>query len=194
MKRILNNKAYTLPEVMISLTILMFVIYITTDFIRTGFKANQFTREQDQAVQIARDTMATILKEVRGANTSEQGDYPLTIIEGDELSFFTDIDYDGIFEKVTYFKDGSVLKKNITEPGALNDYSSLGTNIIAAEYLNNDEEDVFSYFDSDYNDTSTINEVRLIKIILKINVTPSISPNDVYVESDVNLRNLKDNL
>ena len=39
-----------------------------------------------------------------------------------------------------------------------------------------------------------INEVRLINVILKINVTPLVAPNDYYVETDIQLRNLKDNL
>ena len=37
-------------------------------------------------------------------------------------------------------------------------------------------------------------DVRLIRAYLKVNVTPTIMPNDYIIITDVSLRNLKDNL
>ncbi len=189
-----KNQGFSLIEISVVITIIMVSAFIATDFISMGFRTAQFTKEQDTAVQIARNSMATIVKEIRGANTSEQGDYPLIVTDDEEVVFFSDIDNDNEFEKIRYYVNGTQLNKAVTEPGPLHDYSGISTNTINAEYLNNGSEAVFVYYDETYTETDVINEIRLIKVNLKINVTPSVAPNDIYVSSDVNLRNLKDNL
>ncbi len=190
----LNNKGFSLIEITVVISIILISIYITTDFISMGFKTARFADEQDTAVKTARNSMETIIKEIRGANISEQGDYPLLLIDDEEIIFFSDIDNDDEFEKIRYYIDNTQLKKTVTEPGPAYDYSSAPINTVSANYLNNDADPVFVYYDDSYIETDVINRVRLIKVNLKINVTPSIAPNDVYVSSDVNLRNLKDNL
>lgn len=188
------KQGFTLIEILVVVSIISVSVFIATDFITMGFRAVQFTKEQDMAVQTARRSMAMIVKEIRGANTSEQGDYPLILADDEEIIFFSDIDNDNEFEKIRYYIDGTELKKSVTEPGALHDYSGLPVTTVSAKYLNNNSEAVFVYYDETYTETDIINKIRLIKINLKINVTPSVAPNDVYVSSDVNLRNLKDNL
>ena len=69
-----------------------------------------------------------------------------------------------------------------------------GATTTIASYVNNQEEAIFTYYDNSYNETGLINNVRLINIKLKINVTPERAPMDYTVETDVTLRNLKDNL
>lgn len=190
----LNKKGFTLPEILTTLGILLIIIFISSDFIVNGFKSLRFEQEQEVAVKTARIAMEDLKREIRGANMSESGDYPLLVIEDDDFIFFTDVDDDYEFEKVRYRMIGTILEKSVYEPGPSNDYSTIGATMTIANYMNNDEEAVFLYFDSDYNETALINDVRLIQISLKINVTPTISPNDYYVTTDVNLRNLKDNL
>ncbi len=189
-----KQTGFTLIEVMVVISITTVLVFMSMDFITMGFRTARFTKEQDTAVQIARNTMQMLVREIRGANTSERGDYPLILTDDDELIFFSDIDNDNEFEKIRYFLDNSQLKKEVTEPGALYDYTEIPTNTIAAEYVNNDSEAIFIFYDENYSETDIINRIRLIKVVLKINVTPAIAPNDIYVSSDVNLRNLKDNL
>ncbi len=176
------------------MSIILIITAISTDFLSRAFRSSRFISEQDQAVTNARRAINIIKKEIRGANSSDRGDYPLNSINNDELIFFSDINSDNITDKVRYYVDGTNLIKEVTQPGVLSDYSGTPESQIISQFMNNAEEDIFVYYDRDYNETSLINEVRLIKIILKINVTPNISPNDYYVETDVTLRNLKDNL
>jgi len=190
----LNKKGFTLLEILVTMTIFSLVIFISTNFIMTSFKSTRFVSEQEQAISNARRAMDVTKKEIRGANSSEQGDYALSIIESDNFSFYSDVDDDGEMEKIRYFLSGSNLLKELTEPGPLKDYSEAPSTVVISQYMNNQEENVFTYYDQNYNQTTLINEVRLVNISLKINVTPSIAPNDYYVETDITLRNLKDNL
>jgi len=189
-----NKKGFTLVELLISITIMSMLTTLAYNFIQTGFKSTRFVNEEADAIKEARDAMSIMIKEIRGANNSEQGSYPLEIIDDDNFTYYSDIDEDGQMEKVKYFLDATVLKKVVKEPGASNDYNTVGATSTVANYVNNQTEEIFSYYDSNNNVTTIISAIRLIKISLKINVTPEIAPNDYYVESDVHLRNLKDNL
>lgn len=195
LNKIKNQKAgFTIIELMVSVAIVTVIVYICMDYLLLAFKAARYSDEQQEAVTIARNSMDIITKEIRGANSSEQGGYPLSFIEDDEIIFFSDIDDDNIYEKIRYFVSGITLTRVINEPGALNDYNTSGTSTSIADYINNISEPIFIYYDDNHNETDIINNVRLIQFNLKINVTPAIAPNDVYVKSEVNLRNLKDNL
>ncbi len=176
------------------MSILMIIVFISTDFLASSFRSTKFVSEQEEAISNARRAMDVTKKEIRGANSSERGDYAISLIAEDDFSFYSDIDNDGQMEKIRYYLVGTSLTKELTEPGPSNDYSSPPSSQIISHFINNQEENVFTYFDSNYNETTAINEVRLVNINLKINVTPTIAPNDYYVETDITLRNLKDNL
>ncbi len=185
---------FTLIELLVTISIFIVVTIMASEFIIRGFRSTTFEAEQGTAVQNARRGAEIMVKEIRGANNSERGDYPLAAIEEDNLIYYSDIDDDGYMEKVRYFLDGLLLKKVETQPGAGNDYSGSGATTTISSYVNNQNEAVFIYYDSSYVETDDINNTRLINIRLKINVTPERSPNDYYIETDVHLRNLKDNL
>lgn len=194
LNNIIKNKGYTLVEILVTMSLFTVLTLMSGNYIITGFKATTFEKEQSEAIVNARKILKALEVEVRGAINSEQGAYPITLIDNDEFIFYSDIDNDGQSEKIRYYSNDLLLMKEVTEPGAANDYSGAPVSSIASEYLNNQDEDVFTFYDSDYNPTLTINNVRLVKIILKINVTPAVAPNDFYVETDVTLRNLKSNL
>ncbi len=189
-----NNKGFTLVEMLTVIFILGIIGTIFLHFVIMGFKSTRFESEQSEAVKQARDVMDIMKKEIRGANSSVRGDYTLSLINSDEFEFYSDINDDDVYEKVHYYADGTQMIKEVTQPGDLNDYSGTSTESVIAEYVNNQVEPIFTYYDSNYAETIDIDEVRLINIRFKINVTPEIAPADVYVETDVTLRNLKSNL
>lgn len=193
-KKYFCNAGFTLLETLIAMSILLIVFVLGSNYIITGFKSFAFGSEQEEAISTARRSLEIMTKEIRGANNSNQGEYPIQTMDSNDFIFFSDIEYDGDFEKVRYFLDGTDIKKTVTEPGSSNDYSGIGVTTIIGRYVNNQDESIFSYYDRDYTETTDLDSVRLIHIVLKINVTPERAPNDYYVETDVHLRNLKDNL
>lgn len=189
-----NPKGFTIIEMMLSIAIIVLISTIVLNFVTDGLTLSRFESEQETAVKIARDAMAVVTKEIRKANQSELGGYPILTIEDFNFIFFSDVDNDNETEKIRYYLNGNELIKSITEPGADSLYAGADSTSTIANYMNNQAEPIFRYYDSDQNETSEINDIRMININLKINVTPTIMPNDYYVETDINLRNLKDNL
>lgn len=190
----MNNKGFTLIELLVAASILVLIATIVLDFVRTGFEATRYESEQAEAVKNSRSALSDITREVRGANSSEQGGYAINTIDAEEFIFFSDINDDGETERVRYYLAGTRLIKDVNLSGSDNAYNTATTTTVIADYINNDTEDIFRFYDSSYAETDIISNVRLIKVVLKINVTPEIAPADVYVETDVTLRNLKSNL
>jgi len=193
-KRI-NARGFTIVELLVTITIFLTIGIIGGNFIVTGFRATTFAGEQEEATTNARRAMEIMTRHLRGTNNSEQGDYPLNAITGNNLVFFSDIEYDGKAEMVQYVRVGNSLKMVTTPPGPTNDYNMPSATTTLADYVNNPGlESIFTYYDNNRNITADVDEIRLIKILLKINVTPERAPSDFVVETDVHLRNLKDNL
>ncbi len=190
----IKNYGFTLIELLVAMSVFIVIAIISGEFIIMGFRSTTFEAEQETAVRNARRGMEIMVKEIRGANNSERGDYPLATIEEDNLVYYSDVNDDGYMEKVRYFLDGSSLKKIVTLPGTDKNYNSQEATTTISKYVTNQNERIFTYRDSNYAETNNINDVRLINIKLKINVTPERVPSDYDIETDVNLRNLKDNL
>jgi len=185
---------FTLIEILVVLAIFLLVFLIGAEFIIKGFKAISFGSEQETAISNARRAMELLSTDIREARSSEKGDYALSTNEEQNFIWYGDVDNDGIAEKIRYFLSDNTLKRVVTEPGPDNNYDQTGATTTIAQYVNNQSEPIFIYYDSDNNETTIINNIRLIRIKLKINVNPAIAPQDYYVESDIQLRNLKDNL
>lgn len=189
-----NNSGFTIIELLVVISIMGFISAMVLNFVVMGLRATRFESEQADAVRVARDAMNIMKTEIRGSNNSAHGDYPLSVIGSQEFVFYSDIDKDDVYEKVRYYLDGLELKKAVTKPNADNLYTDAPIVTVIANYVNNQTENLFTYYTSNYLATDNINEVRLINMNLKINVTPEIAPADIYVETDVSLRNLKSNL
>ncbi len=194
------SDGFTLTETMAYILIFVFFIMAAANFVIYGFRATSFGFEQDSAVQQARQVVNSFIKEIRDAYQAETGEYLLDEVNPQELSFYCDYDYDGRIEKIRYFLDGTILKKGVIEPtGDPVEYNPANETVTEiARYVNNQTEAVFTYYDTDNNliadPPGHKTAIRLIHMSLKINVTPEKAPNDYYVTTDVQIRNLKDNL
>jgi len=185
-------KGLTLVELTVVISVLILIYFISSDIIVKGLKITRYESEQATAVEYARKSMAIITKYIRGANTSEKGDYPIVTAQEDELTFFNDINGDGLMEKIRYYVDDMDLVNEIYLPGNLKDYSVFSASTTIATFVNNVNTPIFTYYNSNSAETDVINQIRMVRIHIIINVTPTIIPNDYILESDVNLRNLKD--
>lgn len=194
MKKYNRKNGMSLIEIMFTITIGFLILLVINDFIAKGFKSITISSEKEDAIEHARIALESMTKEIRGANSSEKGDYPINTIEEQNFIYYTDIDRDGQTEKVRYYLDkgDNKLKMVTYKPGDLNNYDTIGETSILAEYVNNNNERIFSYYNSSGNETDEINRIGLIKILLKINITPNRLPDDYEIETDVQFRNLKD--
>jgi len=200
----IKQSGYSLLEILITMGIFLIVIVFVTAFVSQSFKVNQFTMEQSEAINHARKGIDLMVKEIRESSPAENGSYPIENADSQTITFYSDIDADELVEKIRYFLDGTDLKKGTTEPSGFPPvYTGEETIITVSKNVRNNESPVFYYYNSDYpTDTvnnpltvpAGVNEIRLIRVILTVNVDPNKAPENFVLISNAQIRNLKDNL
>jgi len=199
-RRINSQSGLTLIELAVSISIFIVLFLLAGDFVTRGFKSTAFSMEQDEAVQSARNAMNFFAKELREANQADTGSYLLDTVSPQELSFFTNIDSDASREKVRYFIDGHDFKKGVINATGNPLSYPVGDEIITviSGYINNQATPAFTYYDASNaeiaNPAAQRAQIRMIKAFLMINVTPDVMPADYFMDTYVQIRNLKDNL
>jgi hypothetical protein len=189
---------------MVAISIFLTTSSLILAFLTQGFEVNRFALEQSDAIGYARKSIDIMVKEIRKASPAENGSYPIDYASDQSLIFYSDIDADGLFERVRYFLDGTELKKGVIKPtGFPAQYIAFENISTIAKYVRNGPTPTFYYYNSGYptdtthNPLSTpaaVNQVRLIRIFIKINVDITKAPVDYILISNAQIRNLKDNL
>ena len=195
-----DPSGFTLVEVMVVMTIFVFLIFVSSDFIIKGIQSTSFGYEQDTAVANARKTLDPLAKEIREAAPAINGSYAFASTTAQSLTFYSDVDSDRGTEKIRYFLSGPALYRGVTKAtGSPQIYLASDESINKiADYINNQSEPIFSFYDTNNNlianPAASTSAIRMIHVALKINVTPLIMPADYLVDMDIQIRNLKDNL
>lgn len=166
------------------------------------FVTNSTLSESASLITEVRQTFKTMMVEIRSASISSTGAYPLAAATGTSFIFYSDIDDDGLKERIRYFVDGSTLKKGVIKPTG-NPLSYNPSNEVittAVNNLANGAQPVFEYYDENYDGddpplTSPVNllAVRLVKVTIKVDKNPTRPPAAVTMVTQVSVRNLKDN-
>jgi len=200
-----DNHGVSLLEVIIYIALFCIVTLIIARFVTQGFKVYTFGQEQNDAIRFAQTGIKTMVKEIREARHGDDGAYPLELANDQELIFYSDIDQDDKTERVRYFLDGTNLKKSVINPSETYpiNYSGSETIITLSEYVRNNIDPIFYYYNGGWPADTTDNplpaparliETKLMTVYLKINIFSNRSPDDFELESSTQIRNLKTNL
>ncbi len=199
-------KGLTLVELMVSISIMLIAMEGFTLLFLKSWDTNKFILEEGIASSSASHSTNKIIKELRSIRQADDGDFPIESGSDFDLKVYLDIDRDGVTERVHYFLDLATdqLKMGVTNPTSTTPVSYPAgddTVTVLANYVVNESTNpVFFYYNKNYpGDTVnnplkspfTLSDVRLIRVHLLINIDPVHAPNNVNIESFVDLRNLK---
>lgn len=198
-----KNSGFTLIEILIALSIFVLIGLMATKLLFDIFHVNRNVSDSLTQTGEARRAIKTMIAELRTASQSSLGAYALEQTGTSSLIFFSDIDSDSEKERIRYFIQSDTLMRGVTNPTGLplvyNTASEVRTELVHA-IKNSSTTPLFSYYNETYAGTTTplvapinISVVRLVKIYMLVNNSTASSTPDIYT-TQVNLRNLKDNL
>jgi len=194
----------SLIESLVAIAVFILALAALLTFIMGLYRAHSYTFQQAQAIEEARNGIEIMIKEIREAKMGDDGSYIIEKADDYEFIFYSDIDKDGETERVRYFIDGTDFKKGVINPTGFppryitnpqnSNYSE--SIFILSKYVRN-QPPIFRYFDSNLNELpapARLKDTKLMKVYLVINVDPNKPPQDFVLESEVQLRNLKESL
>lgn len=202
-----SNKegGFSFVEIMVVLGILSVFTILVAEFQTKVFILNRVFQgglyEHTDASNIVK-SMAT---EIRSMSVSSGGAYPIDSASTSTLSFYNDIDDDGLKERIRYFLAGTSLKRGVIKPtGNPPTYVSSNetTSILFSNVRNSSSTPIFRYYNTNYDGSATsslalpidVLSVRLIHINVVLDNDPNQPLAPIDLNTEVSIRNLKDNI
>ena len=202
MKKIFQNKktGFTILETIFGIAIFLLIVGVLTYFSRNVWVYNSFVSDGLNDIDNGRLALKAMIAEIRTASIADTGAYMIAQASSTSFTFYSDIDDDGLKEKVRYFLSGSNLQKGIVKPtGSPLGYTGTETITTLVPYVTSAT--VFSYYDKNYDGTTaalsspiTIPSVRLVKITFTTDKDINRAPAATTFTTQISMRNLKDNL
>jgi len=192
---------FTLVEIIFTVSIFVVVFSTLTLFSKNIWTYSTFISNGLDNVDTSRNALKIMVAEIRTASQADTGAYVINQANDTAFSFYSDINNDGLKEKIRYFlSNGSIKKGAIIPTGSPLSYNPSNEIITTiASYITSSS--IFAYYDKNYDGTSQplsspvdIAEIRLVKITITMDKDINKPPVPVTMTTQVSIRNLKDNL
>ncbi|OIO19289.1 MAG: hypothetical protein CO029_01165 [Candidatus Magasanikbacteria bacterium CG_4_9_14_0_2_um_filter_41_10] len=200
---IFSKKGFTLMEVMVAIGMFAIISVAVGWILIHSVRSTDIIWEQLATQNDGRAAVQQFVDDVRRAETSSIGSYPISDASSTSFVFYANVDNDNSREKVRFWIDGTDLKKGVIQPsGNPLNYDGEESVITIAESVVNIAKGIalFEYYDNTYPVTSTpltvpdaLTDIRIIRMQLELEKDPTATPVPLHVEAVVNIRNLKDN-
>lgn len=200
-----NLKAMTLMEMLVAIGIGALVMQGFSMLLFKAWDTNKFILEEGMASAAASRATNNVVIQLRGAQQGDNGDYPMISASSFDLVFYNNIDNDSAVERVHYFLDqaNDQLKLGVSNPLATNPVTYPATDttvtVVTNFVVNESDNPIFYYYNNNYPGDTTnnplatpvnIGSIRMVQVKLLINIDPVHAPNNVYISSFVDLRNI----
>ncbi len=198
-----NNSGFTLVELLISIFIISMLTVVINSFARDVFYMSYTLSDSMSAQFDTRHIVNIMANELREAAPSNLGAYPLALTSDTAITFYSDLNNDGLEEQVRYLLNGANLLKGVTVPtGSPLTYNLTNEKIttLISGVVSSSTQPIFQYYPQSYAGTGSpltqpvnIVSVSFVKITVIIDKNTNHAPSQVVVTSGVSLRNLKNN-
>ena len=199
----LNKRGMTMIEVLVALGIFLLLIAAIVELMIWGNHGKDVVWEQLSTQNEGRIVVQDFVNDLRRANASSIGAYPIELAQSQQIIFYSNVDSDSWREKVRYFLQGTTLKRGITKPsGNPLVYSQVSEAVIDVVHdVANATNSIFYYYDQNYTSASSsamtypinISAIRMVGIKLMLEEKPNVAPAPFNIEAKTEIRNLKSN-
>ena len=186
------KKGMTFSEVIVTIAIFSIVMVGVNQLFIKSWQNYNLVMHTNEASVAANRGMSTIIDVLRRLSSGADGSYPILNASSFDLKIFSDIDKDGVMERVHYYLNGTDLMVGKSNPAypAVNTDSE--TEILIKNVVNTAAQPLFYYYDgvnnTIANPNGSLNTVRMIEVNLFIDRREG----DLNIESYASLRNLSE--
>lgn len=197
-----RSKGFTQLEIVVVVAITAVILLAAGRFLVEMFRGYRAINQTLTSNEQARRAVTNFVNELRTSSTSDTGTYAIATATPTAITFYSNIDKDSLKERLRYYVSGNSLIRGVTKPsGSPLSYNDINESSLAIVQNLTNTSLVFSYYDTNYNGTTSalsspvnVMSIRTVKINLNIDQTAADAPAAYQLSSQVNIRNLKDNL
>jgi len=195
------QNGFTLIEIVIFIGLAAGILVLIGGFVNNLSSSSTYFQSSLAAEQDIQQTLSAITPELRAMAQSNLGNYPIEAASDTVFIFYSDIDHDGLFERVRYFVNGTALQKGVIKPTGQPLQYVVGNEIIKNVVRNLVAgAPIFSYFSGEYTGVEApmalpidIQNVRVVKITLAVDENVGVAPGPISMSAQVTPRNLRRN-
>lgn len=198
-----DRRGFSLSEIILSIGIFASVIFVVGSFRNNISVLENISSQKLQSRQDIEQTIQILTTEIRSAAPSSLGEYPIQSAATSSFVFFSDIDKDGLYERVRYTFVTSTIEKGVVKPsGNPLSYNTSTENVVRVmeNILTSSTIPVFQYYDDTYTGVEmsmaspiSVPDVRIVKFSVFADINPQKSPVPLFFSQTINIRNLRSN-
>ncbi len=198
-----HRGGFSMLEMLIVVAISSAMIFVISSLRNNVNVLENIVNQRLKSRKDVEEALQIMLTDIRSANRSSIGGYPIESASSSSLIFYSNIDRDGPFDRVRYSMSTSTILRGVVKPsGSPLSYptsaESVSTGIVYVIFSTSTP--LFSY----YNASSTGNEtpmsspidsaqIRSVKITFSADIDPGKAPRALFFSNTVTIRNLRSN-
>lgn len=193
----MTYRAFTLVETVVVVALTAFMMLVLSVLLVYFYKTNAYTLEESISVAEARRGVEDAMKYLREASYGSDGSYPIANAATSTITFYADMNNDGVVERVTYVLENGTLYR-LSEAPSGNPPSYVGaavsTSTVATSVTNGTSTPMFRYFDSSGAElTAPVNlaDIGSIETTVVVDVNVNRAPVAFTLSGGATLRNLQ---
>jgi len=199
-----NRSGFSLFEVVLTVALFTLIIFVVASFRSNLDLLGNFVNQRLQSRQDIEQTLEIMATEVRSAGPSSLGAFAVESAGTSSFVFFSDIDRDGLFERVRYFLGTSTIRKGVIKPSGSPLVYATSSEIITTAASNirsyPASSSLFQYYDANYTGTQpsmvfpiNTSAIRLVQVSIYADINASSTPRAEFFTQVVGIRSLRSN-
>jgi Tfp pilus assembly protein PilW len=210
-QRLRERRGFSFLEVIFFVAISAIILVAVMGIKNNVGGLQNFINQKLMSRQDLDQTFQILVTEIRSAQPSGLGSYPIVAATSTSFTFFSDVDRDSLIDQVRYFWATStvsstvtnILKRGVIKPtGSPFVYATSSEKIttVVNNIILSTSTPIFSYFGSAATTTAValtypidVASIRFVKINLWVDINPGVSPKASLFTDTVTIRNLRSN-
>ncbi|MGW8185175.1 MAG: type IV pilus modification PilV family protein [Candidatus Moraniibacteriota bacterium] len=189
------RRGMTFSEVIVTIGIFSIIMVGINQLFVKSWKNYSLIIHTSESSIAANQGVNGIINVLRRLGAGDDGSYAIASVGSFDLKIYSDIDNDGVSEKVHYYLNGTDLMVGKSNPSGFPvtyPASDSETEVLIKNVVNGGTQPIFYYYDGENNTmsdpASSLNEIRMIEVNLFIQRNEG----DLNIESYASLRNLSE--
>lgn len=195
------KNGFSLLELILGAAISVMLVLILTQFVGIITNIQKYLGAKLPTQADVEQALQTAIVDIRSIGPSSVGAFPIETASSTAFVFFSDIDRDGVMERVRYTIASSTLQKGVIHPvGNPLVYSTSSESVSTPVVHLLGSQSSFAYYDTNFTGTGSpltypvdVTAIRSVLVTFTADVSTTTTPRPTTLSGFITVRNLKSN-